>query len=73
MFKITPDFEKNYRHKNVEIRCSDGEVIRGLVLGVEQEYPRDLGVDLKNVEINGEKVSYHMVIPSSQIESFAVI
>ncbi|MDR3332840.1 MAG: hypothetical protein LBT08_09430 [Synergistaceae bacterium] len=72
-FEVNADFINKYHGKRIEVRCVDGDILTGCVGWINEDDLDDLGFDLNDVEANGEKLSYKVIIPESQVSSFIVL
>lgn len=69
-FEVNADFIDTYHGKRLEFRLSNGKVICGRVGWIDQGDLDDLGIELRDVEENGQSLNYDVIIPESLVLTF---
>jgi translation initiation factor IF-1 len=72
-FEVTADFIGTYHGKRLEFKLSNGKVICGRVGWMDQGDLDDLGIELRDVEENGESLDYDIILPESLVLSFSPV
>jgi small nuclear ribonucleoprotein (snRNP)-like protein len=70
-FVLSGEFIKKYEGKRIEIQCVNGDVMRGVVGGVDWS---DLkGFALDDVTVDGKKTQHDRIVDESEVASFTSI
>jgi hypothetical protein len=68
IFEVDAKFLEKYQNRRIELHCANGAILRGHVGCLAEE--DELGFDFYDVEFNGKKLDYDIVITEPYVESF---